>query len=111
MIANLSVIWYFIFLGDDDAESDDRWGSPNHGGEDEDDDNWDPFQYQPPFQDQFGIGMPPPQRGIPFFLPNWGGYGVGTPFTPPGLPVPVPTPPIRPSTAPPGSRSDMVCLS
>ena len=105
-------------IGDDDVESDDRWGSPNHDGgeDDEDDDNggegyrFDPSQYQPPFQNQFGIGMPPPRRGIPFFLPNWGGYGVGTPFTPPGPLVPVPTPPIRPSTAPPGSPSDTVCL-
>ena len=109
------LINYFIFnVGDDDVGSDDRWGSPNRGGgEAEDDEDVDynfggglqnPFQ--PPFQHQFG-------RGIPSFLPNRGGFGppsgLGTPFRPPG-PL-VTSPPIRTSSAPPGSQSEMVRLS
>ena len=66
--------------------------------------------------------MPPPQRGmtvssrgrgIPSFLPNVGGFGppggLATPFRPPGPPVT--SPPIRSSSAPPGSQSEMVRLS
>ena len=66
-----------------------------------------PFQFQPPFQDQFGMlppgrGMPGSSRGrgIPSFFQNWGGYGplggLGT------------TPPIRPNSAPPANQSEMV---
>ena len=58
------------------------------------------------FQHQFGMwppgGMTVPSRGrgIPSFMPNWGGFG-----------VPGPTLPPRPSTAPPGSQNEMVGLS
>ena len=77
-----------------------------------------PYQFQPPFQHQFGMGMPPPGcgssrgRGIPSFFPNWGGIGppsgLGTPFRQPGPPVPTPPISTRPSSAPPGNQSEMV---
>ena len=111
-------------IGESDVGSDDRWGSPNRAGfEDVDGEDMDyhigegggypqnPFQFQHPFQHH---GMLPPQpgmtgrgRGIPSFWPNYGGFGppggLGTPFRPPAS-----TQPPRPSTAPPGSQSEMV---
>ena len=97
---------FIFYVGDDDVGSEDRWGSPNRsGGEDEEDEDVDynfggglQFQppFQPPFQHQFGRGFGPPG-------------GLGTSFRPPVPPVT--SPPIRPSSAPAGSQSEMVRLS
>ena len=90
---------FIFYVGDtNDNGSEERWGSPSRdGGEDDEDVDYNGegggyhFGPQNPFQHQFGMWPP--------FMQNWSGFGV-----PPTLPP-------RPRTAPPGSQSEMVCLS